>query len=404
MASTPHATPAGGNSAVSLSASSPLAAIATDAPRGLAAQFARSLTLQQYGRTLAWTFAAIAACGVGYLIEKYIVMQQLGWIDDSLHRMFKNPAELPMRLFGLPHFVVGTLFLFSSRRMRERGAALWFSGLLLAGIGLCWLFQAFGQEKHVFGDGRVEFKFHPLAVLLFYFYFLIHGFRDEAFFYRAYGEMPKEQAETHKRIMTLLQVLLLGLVMALGIPAYALYGQLFRPDEFRDDSLASIFPAQWPYAWRFFSLLAPVVVFGGLALWRIAKVFPDGLRGLWRVHFPIMFVFSASTGIVLLSLVSGPWTFNAVVLMHFVGWYIFARVSMQRRPAAQPPTGVWQWMRQTKRGFTVLHIGLAVAVTLLVAVSVYVFGKSGPLELIVGSKSFYYWTILHVTLSFFPRQ
>lgn len=398
MASTPHATPTG--EAAAHSAALPYARRAET----LAEQFRRSLTLQQYGHTLAWTFLAIGACGVGYLIEKYLVMQQLGLISDSLHRMFKNPAELPMRLFGLPHFIVGTLFLFSSRRMKEPGAALWLVGLLAAGVGLCWVFYTFGQEQHTFRDGRVEFKFHPLAVLLFYFYFLIHGFRDEAFFYRAYGEMPKDQAETHKRIMTVLQILLLGLVMALGIPAYALYGQLFRPDEFRDDTLASIFPAQWPYAWRFFMLLAPVALFGLIALRRIAGVFPDGLRGLWRLHFPIMFVFTVSTGIVLLSLVSGPWTFNAVVLMHFVGWYIFARVSLERRPPAQPPQGWWQWMRLTKPGFTVLHIGLAVLVTLLVAVSVYAFGKSGPLELVVGSKAFYYWTILHVTLSFFPRQ
>ena len=27
----------------------------------------------------------------------------------------------------------------------------------------------------------------------------------------------------------------------------------------------------------------------------------------------------------------------------------------------------------------------------------------GVLETVVGSKSFYYWTIMHVTLSFFPR-
>jgi hypothetical protein len=401
MASSPHATPAGSDPALS----NPAASNAYPRPATrvrLADQFARSLTLQQYGRTLAWTFLSIAVCGVGYLIEKYVVMQQFGLISDSLHRMFKNPAELPMRLFGLPHFVVGTLFLFSSRRMKERGAALWFIGLALAGTGLCCLFYTFGQGPVELSNGRHEFKFYPLAVLLFYFYFLIHGFRDEAFFYRAYGEMPKDQADTHKRIMVVLQLLLLGLVIALGIPAYALYGQLFR-DEFRDDTLALIFPAQWPYAWRFFSLLIPVVIFGVIALRRTSRVFPDGVRGLWRVHYPIMFVFTVSTGIVLLALFSGPWTFNAVVLMHFVAWYIFARVNLARRPPAQPPQSTWQWMRQTKTGFTVLHIGLAVVVTLLVALSAYGFGKEGWLELIVGSKAFYYWTIMHVTLSFFPR-
>src|SRR5262245_32102643 len=238
MASPPHASPAGSDPVAALHAAT-IAAATPEAGLKLSARIAGSLTLQQYVRTLAWTFAAIAACGLGYVVEKYLVMQQFGWIEDSLHRMFKNPAELPMRLFGLPHFVVGTLFLFSSRRMKERGAAWWFIGLALAGTGLCWLFYTFGQGNVQLSNGRVEFKFYPLAVLLFYFYFLIHGFRDEAFFYRAYGEMPKDQAETHKRIMLVLQLLLLGLVIALGIPAYAFYGQVFR-DEFRDDTLASI--------------------------------------------------------------------------------------------------------------------------------------------------------------------
>jgi hypothetical protein len=65
--------------------------------------------------------------------------------------------------------------------------------------------------------------------------------------------------------------------------------------------------------------------------------------------------------------------------------------------------GVWKWMRTTERGFTVLHLGMAAAVVLLIAISTYAFGKTGPLEALVGSKSFYYWTIIHVTLSFFPR-
>jgi hypothetical protein len=44
-----------------------------------------------------------------------------------------------------------------------------------------------------------------------------------------------------------------------------------------------------------------------------------------------------------------------------------------------------------------------VVVVLLAAVSTYAFGKNSVLELALGSKVFYYWTIMHVTLSFFPR-
>ena len=33
----------------------------------------------------------------------------------------------------------------------------------------------------------------------------------------------------------------------------------------------------------------------------------------------------------------------------------------------------------------------------------YVDGKSGWLTYVVGPEAFYYWTIAHVTMSFFPR-
>lgn len=351
-----------------------------------------SPTLRQYYQTLAWTFAAILLCVALYAIEKYILMQQLGVIPDVHHRMFKNPAEVPMRLFGLPHFIVGVSFMLSSRRMRGVRSWAWLLGLTAAGAVLGWLFYAYGKA----GD-----TIHPFAMLLFYFYFLIHGFRDEAYFYKSYGEMPKGAEKQHDRIMVVLQLLMLGLLLALGLPAYALYGE-FKP-EFKHPALDAMFPAQWPYAIRFLSLLIPMALIATFALWRIAREFPDGLRGLWRVHRPILKVFLIAMGIILIALVSGPWTFNAVVLMHFVAWYIFARNMLDKRPPAQPPRDLWAWMRQSKHGFTCFHLGLALVAVVAVAISTYVFGKTGTLEFIVGSKSFYYWTIMHVTLSFFPR-
>ncbi|RMF86218.1 MAG: hypothetical protein D6744_00070, partial [Planctomycetota bacterium] len=161
-------------------------------------------TMQQYAQTLVWTFAAIGVCVLGYVIEKYVVRDMLHWISDTRYRMFKNPAELPMRLFGLPHFVVGFLFMVSSRRMRTARAWAWFFGLAALGTLFCWLFYRYGY------DGE---RISALALLVFYFYFLIHGFRDEAFFYKAFGDMPSEAGRTHDRIMVVLQVLMLGLLV-----------------------------------------------------------------------------------------------------------------------------------------------------------------------------------------------
>jgi len=350
-------------------------------------------TIQQYSQTLLWTFASIGVCALAYAVEKYIFRDALGLIHDSTYRMFKNPAELPMRLFGLPHFIVGLLFMLSSRRMR--GARSWvvFAALLALGAGFSWLFYRFGRA----GDG-----FNALALMLFYFYFLIHGLRDEAFFYKAHGDMPEDAGPTHDRVMVVLQALLLGLLLSLAIPAYVLYGE-WKP-EFSHPLLQNLFPAQWSYATRVAATFLPMAAVAWVVMWRIARVFPEGLRGLWETHKPILVVFLCSTGIVLLALVSGPWTFNAVVLMHFVGWYIFGRRMLARRPPPEPPrAGGWKWMRTTPLGFTWLHLGLTGVVIALVALSTYGFGKTDALELIVGSKSFYYWTIIHVTLSFYPR-
>lgn len=350
-------------------------------------------TIRQYSQTLIWTFAAIGACLLCYVVEKYVARDMLHWISETRYRMFKNPAELPMRIFGLPHFIVALLFVLSSRRMRGVKSWAQLTALAALGVAFCWLFYTFGY------DGQ---RINALALLVFYFYFLIHGFRDEAYFYKAYGEMPPDAGRTHARIMVVLQLLMLGLLLSLAVPAYVLYGE-FRP-EFRHPLLESLFPADWNYAARFAATFLPMVGVALLALRRIARAFPDGLHGLWRSHRPILTVFLCSTGIILIALVSGPWTFNAVVLMHFVAWYIFGRRLLERRPPAEPPpAGSWKWMRTTRSGFTWLHLGLALVVVGLIAFSTYASGKADLLESVVGSKAFYYWTIMHVTLSFFPR-
>lgn len=356
-----------------------------------------SRTLHQYGQTLVWTSLAILACVLAYAIEKYVFMRGLGWITDVHYRMFKNPAEVPMRLFGMPHIIVGTLFLFSSPRMKNPGGAWRLAALTLIGIGFCWLFYAFGRVLRP--DG--EFEYSPLALLVFYFYFLIHGFRDEAFFYRAFGEMPQDQRPVHDRIMLVLQLLMLGLLISLAVPAYVLFGEFFP--QFRHPLLESIFPANWPYVLRFASTFLPMCAIAAMALWRISRAFPDRFAGLWRTHRPILTVFLISTGIILIALASGPWTFNFVVLMHFVAWYLFGRHMLGKRPPPTPVKGWWAWARRTKLGFTVFHLGLAAFFVALVAVEVYVFGKQGYLEPFFGSKAFFFWTIMHVTLSFYPR-
>jgi hypothetical protein len=359
---------------------------AAEPPARLAA---RSLTLTKHFRTLGWTLACIGLCLALNGLEKFVAIP-LGWVPrDGLHRMFKNPAEIAMRLFGFPHFIVGVLFLLTSRRMKGSKSVTELLGLAALGIGICWLFHRVGGDTN------------PLAVLIFYFYFLVHGFRDEVFFYKSYGEMPADAAATHQRVMWVLQALLLGFMLALLLPLTVLYGDL--KENYRHPALQAIFPASWPYTVRFFSTIGPMLLIGAVALWRISRVFPDRLAGLWRVHRPIITVFITMASIIVLPIWTGGWTFQLAILFHFVGWYIFARYRLRQFPPKQPPTGLWQWMRTTPRGFAVLHMGLAAVAVVVVAINVYGYGQVGWLDEIVGRRNFYYWTIMHVTLSFFPR-
>lgn len=362
------------------------------------------LTLRNYYKTLFWTIAGIALCAAAYVVEKYMVFQPLGWLEhehSALYRMFKNPAELAMRLFGLPHFLIGIAFLVSSKRMRGVKSVSQLLGLTALGALFCWLFYRFGSVPDPV-TGQWTGDLSAAALLLFYFYFLIHGFRDEAFFYKSYGDMPKDAAPTHDRLTVIFQALMMGLLVSFLIPATNLLGAI-RP-KYASPLIDQIFPAEWPYVVRFLALIVPMALIALVVVLRLAKRYPDGVRGLWREHYPILTVFFVSTGIIILPLATGPWVFNVVVLMHFVGWYLFGRFSLRKRPPAVAPRKYsWKWMRTTESGFTFLHIGLAVLIVILVAISHYAFGKSNWLELIVGSKVFYYWTIMHVTLSFFPR-
>ena len=60
-------------------------------------------------------------------------------------------------------------------------------------------------------------------------------------------------------------------------------------------------------------------------------------------------------------------------------------------------------MRTTQAGFKTLHLGLAVVVIIAIAISTYVFQCRNWMDVVVGGPSFYYWTVLHVSLSFYPR-
>lgn len=348
------------------------------------------LSLRNYTKTLLWTLALVGVCTIFTGLEKYVAAPA-GWIpSDKNYRMFREPTEVPMRLLGLSHYGVALLFLLSSRRVRSLRGVACVAGLTAAGWLICRLFDLAGAHTSA------------LALILFYFYFLVHEFRDDLFFCQVYGDMPAADSQSRDRTMSVLFWVSIGLLLSVMLPAAATYGA-FRP-HYGHPVLQAMFPAEWPPAVWFVSTIIPTAAVAGAALLKLSRRFPDRLSGLWHRHRPILIIYLVYAAIILPAAVFQTWTLQIVVLMHFVGWYLFGRYQLETQPAPQRGPGLWPWLRRTTNGFTCLHFGLAGLMMLLALTSVYAYGRNTSLELLVGSKYFYYWTIMHVTLSFFPRQ
>lgn len=345
-------------------------------------------TVRNWLRAFAWTLAIIGVSLILYVPDKWFPFNGAQRLVE--YRMFKNPSTIPMRIFGIPHFLIAVLFLMSSRRMKETRSKLIFVALSVLGVLFCLLFK------------RVGANLNPFAVFIFYFYFLIHGFRDDAFFYKTFGDMPREAALVHNRIMVVLQCLLIGMLVSLFWPTYAQMSQTYT--KLSDPILSNFFPADWPYVLKLSSMFVPMLLIAVVALFRIARAFPAGFADLWRTHRPILAVYLMSLAVVLIALLGGSGAFDVWVLMHFVAWYFFALFILYRHPPKAPQASLWGWMRTTPKGFITLHFALVGVVCVLMAVSVYTYGqKAGPFDWVVGRESFFYWTILHVTWSFVPR-
>src|SRR5262245_52821697 len=75
---------------------------------------------------------AAGAVGVGcaiYAVESLLLRPRRAFLE--------NPSDVMMRAFGLAHFVVGWIFLFTSPRVRSAAAVGRLGLLTLLGAGLC---------------------------------------------------------------------------------------------------------------------------------------------------------------------------------------------------------------------------------------------------------------------------
>jgi hypothetical protein len=329
--------------------------------------------------------ASVLVCGAIELAE----VRAGRWNPDV--RAVADPGRSAMTFVGIPHFLIAFLFTAVSRRMRSGIAWTRFAVLGAAGAFLS------------LGYARVDSAAPAIAELLLFGYFFVHECRDEVFFYFVNGDgPPAEKGTTVEWVLVrlpLLAVASVAAVVAFGAAVLGLGSEWIQAEAAKIPDLV-----RWALG------VAPVVavllaVARLVRRWRAAGLGPAG--AFLNAHAPVVRVFLGSFAIIFIGLLFGLRS-HTIILLHVSAWYVFSvRGLMKRRaPEPRPAAGSWSWIRSTPAGFTFLHAGLVVLMVIGAGVWAYAFHGDPRLlgfRAFLDSKSFAYWTIVHVSVSFAPR-
>lgn len=346
------------------------------------ALYSASEVVPDFLKILKWCLIPILLFVVYWATEKYLVQPQT--------RLVYNPAEFPCRVFGYAHYTVGLIFMLSSRTMKKAASWAWLAALTAVSVGICVLFYNFGGPQN------------SILVIFYFLFFMFHGYRDVILFYQP--ETDDKQLESVRRwTFRYVQGALILTLMYILVPAFFLYLRM-KPRTYSPEMQANI-DALTPYL-NALLMSAWIVLLGCLVgIWRLMKVFPGGVKGFWTDNKPVLLVVLYMTLIILASPLVGPWTYNLLILSHFVGWYFFASRRLAKIPKqATPNDGLWKWFRGSVSGFQVMHLGFAALFLILVLVSHYAQANTGVLGMLLSGNAFYYWTVIHVTISFAPKS
>lgn len=352
--------------------------------------------------SLAWALALILAAVAAQAVETDLFGLR------GRASFVRDPAELAMRVVGIGHHLVAAFFLVTSARLRAPAGVGWLAGLALLGVGLSWVFGWLGGHAH------------PLGLAAFYLLFVAHSFHDEVRFYDHHAGAGLTRSRLARRAVAWAEVAavaVLGAVLvpvftflalnrtATWMPAWVTAIHPIRPQRAR--AFVEIFPGDWSFAAVYAVVGLPLAVVVLVAAGRLLAA-----RPLLRPHAPVVCVLAGGAALGVASAVLGAWTLRLVILMHFVSWFLFttARLGEATVPVAGP--GVVAWLRGTRRGFWVLHGGICLGALGLLVLDHSVLGPrwslggvtlASPVAALLGRDAFYYWTILHVTLSLVPR-
>jgi hypothetical protein len=314
---------------------------------------------------------SLAALGVGgaiYLVETYLL--------GARRRFVENPSDVMMRALGLAHFWIGWLFLFTSPRLRTGPVLARLAGLTLLAAGFCLCSWSAGGMNN------------PFFLLAFYAYFLLHEIRDEANLFVASGDAPADPGRD-LFLSRLGASVTLSLMTAFAF-IYTLHG---RVQEKLESVIAE--PEWW------LSLLSGGLLILCAASWWATRT---GMRRhgiVARDYAPLLAVYAAIAGILIVGSLMGSVGFNLIVLIHVMAWFVFVRQRLIDCPTTARTW--WAWLRTTPAGFVTLHVLAAGVVLTLMALRVHIWERGGFVSQLFATSSFHYWSIMHITMAFWRK-
>jgi len=296
-------------------------------------------------------------------------------------RLVYEPAETATRYIGLSHFLVALFFVATSRAMRRWKPRLSFLATAPIAVILCIAYGALQAWSPMLGGA------------LFYSVFLLHVFRDEAFFYFA----NRDGGEANPPLTAVFfwwpvcvvasAAAVLESILLVGAVRFA-----------RLDALVASAPRAAVIA---VGLLPLAIAAGAGARIRFCRRASgaDSLGQIVRSHAPVFRVLTGDIAVFFLDLAFTGQGY-AIVILHFAEWYVFTVRGLRGRPSS---TAGWVgWIRTTTAGFRLLHVGLVLAAVAVGLVWTHGLG-SNPRFSVIGwflrRQNFPYWTIAHVASS-----
>ena len=343
-----------------------------------------------------------------YLIERYVLgLVHQKHVNDMGRSAAKDPAALAAMVFGYAHYFIAMYFLLTSKKIRSAKGLTLLALFSIFGVGICYAFYLAGGQHN------------KLAIIAVFIFFLIHGLRDEVFFYRqrAGKALTDEEYPHVYRMLLLVQAFSLFVLAGILYPVY-IYGFGFvrghvQVQQFVDSHL----PASWPLVMRMAATSAPFLLIAAVILRRLQVQHPGGLIALLRSHRPAAIIIGGYFFLSVLIALFGMWIINIPILMHFIGWFLFAANNLRKKAATDREVVTWrtpdQWIRRSFVGFCVFHLGLVALFFGLVALNHWIFANQpvvignttmpNILSPLSSRNTFAYCTILHITLGFMPK-